>query len=343
MVAILMQCHNPYIPPGNPDVPAPCRKCIACRVNAKRLWTHRLILETKAHEKSSFITLTYDEHNHPEDGSLSIPEIQKFIKRLRKRISPRRIRYYAVGEYGDRSWRPHYHLAIYGLSCELGGACSGIKKREIQKRCEKYGSKIIPQREWYFDKICKTCQEVELSWDKGFIDVAELNPTTAGYICGYATKKLTKPEDERLHFDGTYLHPEFCTQSKNIGLDGLYKLLDEWKKSPFFEKFLTPMGDVPYSLSHDGKSYPIGRHLRQKAREYLKLEEAYDEKTGEIKYVSKEAEKIQRKKELQVLRSDEKVSPDAKVSLKHFMYDQNFQRNKIVDKRNKIFRKEKPL
>ena len=103
------------------------------------------------------------------------------------------------------------------------------------------------------------------------------------------------------------------------------------------------MGDVPYSLSHNGKSYPIGRHLRQKARHYLKLEEAYDEQTGEIKFVSKEAEKLCQKAKMQVLRSDEKVSEDAKVSLKKYMYEQHNQRNKNVEKRNKIFQKEKLL
>jgi hypothetical protein len=351
-----MQCHKPYIPKGHPDVPAPCRGCPACNVNRKRLWTHRLILELKAHEKACFITLTYDDKHHPKDGSVSISEIQGFNKRLRKRLPPRSTKFYSVGEYGDRTWRPHYHLAYYGISCDFDGGCSSIKRKAIAKYVKEYGDCCEIPREIYWEKICPTCKKIEKSWNRGFIDVQVLNAQTAGYICGYVTKKMTKQDDERLdRGDNVYLHPEFSTQSKNIGWAGLQIVLDEWKQSPHFERFLTECGDIPYSLSHDGKSFPIGRHLRQKARAYLSLEEAYDENTGEIKYVSKEADKKIQKEKMQIMYEDhynfteeEKAQAlkgyyPARVNLKRFMHDKNYQRNKNMEKRNNIFKKEKKL
>jgi len=338
-----MQCHNPYIPKGHSDVPAPCRDCIACRVNRKRLWQHRLILELKAHEKACFITLTYDEENLPLSGSVSKREVQLFNKNLRDKFPPRSLRYYAVGEYGDQSWRPHYHIAYFGLTCETLGNCNNIKKTIIEREQKRYHTDQV-EPEWYIDKVCDTCQKIEKSWNRGFIDVSPLNATTAAYICGYTVKKMTKDTDPRLARDhNVYLAPEFSLQSQNIGLEGLKIILDEWKQNPHFERFLTETGDVPYSLTHDGKSYPLGRHLREKARQYLQMEEAFDEETGEIKWVSKEAQKILQKEDLQAMREDEKISQDAKVSLKFLMKDKNLQRNKNIEKRSKIYKKEKLL
>jgi hypothetical protein len=40
-----------------------------------------------------FITLTYDPDHLPSDGSLDVSHFQKFMKRLRKKISPLKIRF----------------------------------------------------------------------------------------------------------------------------------------------------------------------------------------------------------------------------------------------------------
>jgi hypothetical protein len=51
----------------------------------------------------------------PLDGSVHKEHLQKFLKLLRFHLNGRKIRYYAVGEYGSQTFRPHYHLIIYGL------------------------------------------------------------------------------------------------------------------------------------------------------------------------------------------------------------------------------------
>ena len=109
-----MICIKPLTLEGRGEVG--CGQCRNCRINRRREWVGRMILEAKEHLFSSFVTLTYDDEHMPKDGSLCKKHLQQFIRRLRKALYPRKIRYYAVGEYGDKSWRPHYHLIVFGLS-----------------------------------------------------------------------------------------------------------------------------------------------------------------------------------------------------------------------------------
>ena len=101
----------------------PCGKCGACRFNKRVEWTFRLKQEAKQHINSHFITLTYADENLPftDMGVITLDkkDLQKFIKRLRKRqaqITDKKIRYYAVGEYGTNTERPHYHAIIFGCT-----------------------------------------------------------------------------------------------------------------------------------------------------------------------------------------------------------------------------------
>ena len=74
------------------------------------------MLEVMEHEASCFITLTYNDENLPNPPVVSKREAQLFIKRLRKLLYPKLFRYYIVGEYGDKSNRPHYHALLFGVS-----------------------------------------------------------------------------------------------------------------------------------------------------------------------------------------------------------------------------------
>lgn len=79
----------------------------------------RCLHEMDSHEDSIFVTLTYSDEHIPEFQSLKKADLQKFFKRLRKRLGDRKIRYFACGEYGEQSQRPHYHCIIFGLSLDL--------------------------------------------------------------------------------------------------------------------------------------------------------------------------------------------------------------------------------
>ena len=170
-----------------------CGQCMPCRIKRRREWTHRLVLESLDHVESVFITLTYSDDNLPEDGSVCPRDTQLFMKRLRKRIDPRRVRFFLVGEYGDETQRPHYHAALFNYP----------KCRKGQSRYNKKGL-----------NCCEWCQIIEDAWKLGNIYVGDLNAHSAQYIAGYTTKKMTKADDERLNGR----HPEFARMSNRPGI-----------------------------------------------------------------------------------------------------------------------------
>lgn len=136
-----------------------CGQCMPCRFNRRRIWTHRIALEAAVHAASTFLTLTYDKAHLPLGGTLVPRDMQLFLKRLRKRAGVP-IRFFGVGEYGDQSFRPHYHLAVFGLDP---------------------GSRFF-----------KEC------WDYGFVYPGSLTLDSAQYVAGYVTKKMTGKDDARL-------------------------------------------------------------------------------------------------------------------------------------------------
>lgn len=92
----------------------PCGVCVSCRMARAREWSTRCLHEAAYWPFSAFVTLTYRDEDLPKGGGLDVRELQRFHKRLRKNLG-RPIRYYACGEYGERTGRPHYHGVYFGL------------------------------------------------------------------------------------------------------------------------------------------------------------------------------------------------------------------------------------
>jgi hypothetical protein len=97
----------------------PCRQCTGCRSEYSRQWAMRILHEASLNLHNSFITLTYnnahlpgtqpdDNGNYDAEGTLKLADFQKFMKRLRKKYSNKKIRFYHCGEYGEKQGRPHY-------------------------------------------------------------------------------------------------------------------------------------------------------------------------------------------------------------------------------------------
>ena len=107
-----MLCKNPYrkvekigsvVTELGPEYG--CGQCLHCRISAARVWIHRLLLESRCHESSAFITLTYDDEHLPEDRQVDPLEMQLFMKRVRY-YAGKQIRFFGVGEYGHKDYRP---------------------------------------------------------------------------------------------------------------------------------------------------------------------------------------------------------------------------------------------
>lgn len=91
----------------------PCGKCIGCRIQRAQEWGTRVMNELKAAGPSAFVTLTYDDEHLPPGGTLVPNDLKLFWLRLRRKHD-KPFRYFACGEYGDKTNRPHYHAVVFG-------------------------------------------------------------------------------------------------------------------------------------------------------------------------------------------------------------------------------------
>jgi len=167
-------------PIANPIL-VPCGSCMACRIKHTRDWSTRMVHEAYTHKTpSSFITLTYNDENLPDHNNLVPKHLSDFIRELRRKIRPNKLRYFGVGEFGELSGRAHYHAILFGYM------------PEDLKHYKKNGSGDALYTSPFLDSI----------WKKGFLTIGEFNTTTAEYCSKYITKALTGEKALR------YLDPE---------------------------------------------------------------------------------------------------------------------------------------
>nr|QJB21093.1 MAG: replication initiator protein [Microvirus sp.] len=188
---------------GIPDtfLELPCRKCIGCRLDIARQWAIRCVHESQMHRENCFLTLTYNPDHLPNGGTLVKKDLQLFLKRLRDLLfrqnekKPIRFRYYAVGEYGAKGDRPHYHLLIFGFN--------------------------FPDRRLFYQdgaSALYTSTILQNLWPFGYVTIGDLNFDTACYCARYVQKKYIgdNPDD---HYQGRI--PEFAIMSKQNGGIGI--------------------------------------------------------------------------------------------------------------------------
>lgn len=205
-----------------------------CRIARARKWAVRQQMESFGHTAACFITLTYAPEFLPAGGSLVPGDLQLWLKRLRKAIAPSKVRFFACGEYGTQSWRPHYHINLFGVSGfhEIGGTA-------------------VP------DLVNKT-------WGKGITHVGEFTKDTARYVTYYATKRMTQPTDERLK--GRY--PEFIRMSNRpgLGVAAMQALARRLSDDPYTVDML---GDVPFEFKEGNRSVQLDGYLISKLRDAI--------------------------------------------------------------------------
>lgn len=168
----------------NGFIEVPCGKCIGCLMDKSRDWANRLLLESLYHDQSWFVTLTYDDAHVPVSGytdefgeyvatsqTLRKRDVQLFMKRLRY-YAVDKIRYYAAGEYGAETMRPHYHLILFGL--EL----SDLKPLQKTKQGFNLYTSAFLERVWSDENFVKL----------GHVSVGEFSWETAAYVARYVTK-----------------------------------------------------------------------------------------------------------------------------------------------------------
>lgn len=198
------------------------------------------MLEAAQHDENAFVTLTYDDEHYPEGGSLSPSDLRNYLKRLRFALAPKRIRYFAAGEYGDKSDHPHYHLALFGTpSCRNGVT----RVSRTGKEC------------------CDVCTLHRNTWGKGHTFLGSLTDQSAAYIVGYVVKKTLNPKGEE---ELAGRHPEFARMSNRPGLGA--GIADEIASTILEHRLEDVIEDVPLAIRTGQRIMPLGKYLRRRLR-----------------------------------------------------------------------------
>lgn len=247
-----MLCSNPYI--KNEDelkTAFPCGKCEECKANKARIWKHRILLEADLYPINSFVTLTYNDNYLPSDNSVSKDEVQRYLKRLRYYLDikdKRKLRYFAVGEYGSETFRPHYHLCLFGV-----GDIESINK----------------------------------AWQKGITHIGSIESKSAGYMTGYVTKGLTNKKSKILIKRGLKPEFMTCSKMPlnkgdkygGLGYRRIMEIALRIKGKPGVSKLVTR------ELSRGKVNLPLGGYLTNILMEFADLNrDLYDAEFQEYEW-----------------------------------------------------------
>lgn len=203
-------------PKGIPEeakLTLPCGQCVGCRMQYSREWANRCMMELRYHDSAYFVTLTYDDDHVPKvyeadesTGeaaglkalSLCKRDWQLFMKRLRKAFPDDSIRFFAAGEYGSITYRPHYHAIIYGLHLD---------------DLKVYKQSTLGHTYYNSDKLSEV-------WKQGHVVVADVTWETCAYTARYVMKKKTGKESAFYETFG--IEPEFTLMSRKPGIARQY-------------------------------------------------------------------------------------------------------------------------
>lgn len=160
--------------------------------------------EKRLHTDSCFVTLTYSDDNLPRGNTLVLEHLQLFMKRLRKHVWKTQngktgLRFFACGEYGSKTNRPHYHLLL--LDTDF-----------TDKRLVKSGAAYNLYDSPVLSKL----------WPYGHHALGDVTFDSAAYVARYCLKKN---QNGHTVTDGRL--PEFVTMSRNPGLGAGY--FDKYK------------------------------------------------------------------------------------------------------------------
>ncbi len=221
--------------PGKEVIQLPCGQCVGCRIDRSRQWANRCMLELQYHDSAYFVTLTYDDEHVPKayypdpatgeahtSFTLCKRDFQLWMKRLRKKFSDDKIRFFACGEYGGETKRPHYHAIVFGLHLN---------------DCVRY--KTVREGDSYYTYY--NSESIQETWPNGFVVVGEVTWESCAYVARYVTKKLSGPQAE--FYDKFNLVPEFSDMSRRPGIARQY--YDEHGKDIYDHAYInvsTPKG-----------------------------------------------------------------------------------------------------
>lgn len=233
------------------SVPIACGKCPDCIARRISGWSFRLIQESKRRQSHQFITLTYDTDHVPfnQQGQMVLNkrDLQLFFKRLRKahdkpgirsKGESKTIKYFAVGEYGSESLRPHYHVILFNARIEL-----------IQ---DAWGKEVVKKRYHNLKtgkKLKKPVTESRKQVHFGMVHFGDVNGASIGYSLKYMCKE---PKHESL-IKG--LPKQFQLQSQGLGKNYVTHETVQWH--------LTDIANRMYLTTEQGHKIAMPRYYKE--------------------------------------------------------------------------------
>lgn len=214
----------------------PCGHCMPCRIAKRRVWTTRLILESRLYpaDQCCFVTFTYAPSFLPQVNgrpTLLKRDVQLLMKRIRKAYPGRTIRYYAAGEYGELNGRPHYHIIFFGLGM--------AEARGFMKAWQ----------------------------NQGIVHIGKVNPASIQYAAGYVSKKVMSEKD----LEGREPEFQLASRKPGIGADYVPRLVAVLNTKAG-RRYLEEKHDVPHVIQIGRKKWPLGRFLVGKLRESMGID-----------------------------------------------------------------------
>lgn len=226
--------------PSGVEMKVACGRCQGCRMAKSASWAIRIEHEASLHEANMFLTLTFSDEHLPDDYSVHVRDVQLFMKRLRKSIEPKRVRYFAVGEYGEQSLRPHYHIIIFGHRFD--------------------DLKLLRTSNTGFP--CYTSDTLSALWPFGLHEIGTVTAQSGGYVARYSMKKvggsMSLNHYQRLNpYTGEIVgvQPEFACMSTHPGIG-----------NGWFERFERDCFPSDFLIT-DGRKVPVPEFYKRKLRD----------------------------------------------------------------------------
>lgn len=221
------QCISPFVNEGQS---LPCGKCFNCKKRRTSGWSFRLNKEAEVSTSAFFVTLSYEQPHLTKNGFMNLckQDLQKYLKRLRK-LNDNKLKYYAVGEYGGKFNRPHYHIIIFNAL-----------ETTLEKAWKGYTS--IDEKSPHARK--NTAKN-------GYTHVGTCTPASVAYTLEYISKGGQVPkhaQDDR--------QKEFSLMSKGLGKNYLTENMKNWHKDILSERM--------YCSTWDGKKLAMPRYYKEK-------------------------------------------------------------------------------
>lgn len=235
-----------------------CGHCELCRAKKSNEYSFRASCETYTYpDNPLFVTLTYSPKYLPSDG-LELSHLQNFFKRLRFRLKeygyPTDFRYLAVGEYGGKFGRPHYHIIFWNLPLS---SVSDTQRVYSFIRFAWSTYRLDSDDKRVFVKARRGRLKGKDIAVRDLIGYAKILPVTTG-CPAYITKYFRKEQ----HNIKSYPNKGFLVSSRGEGGIGS-KYIDSYRNF-FMNKPTIPQLSVLDPISNKISTFPLTGYLKRR-------------------------------------------------------------------------------